>query len=208
MQTSDAIRNRRSVRYFTPGQTVTDAQLRELFELVSLTPSSFNIQHWNFIAVRDAAVRKDLRALAWDQAQVTDAAAVIAVVADPLAFRQGPAIWEKSDVPDQVKKTFAGMIGQFYEGKEQLSRDEALRSIGMASMTLMLAAESMGFQTGPMIGFDPVGVAKRLGVIEPSFVAMLIVLGHADPAKQGKSRPYRRSVSEIVHLDTATGPTL
>lgn len=208
MQTSEAIRHRRSVRSFTPGQSISDAQLRELFELVSLTPSSFNIQHWNFIAVRDAAVKKDLRALAWDQAQVTDAAAVIAVIADPLAHRQGPAIWEKTDAPEQVKKMYSGMIGQFYEGKEQLSRDEALRSIGMASMTLMLAAEGMGFQTGPMIGYDPVGVAKRLGVIEPSFVAMLVVLGHADPAKPNKGRPYRRPVSEFVHLDTATGPTL
>ena len=35
-------------------------------------------------------------------------------------------------------------MGPFHEGREQLQRDEAMRSIGMAMQTLMLAAKGMG----------------------------------------------------------------
>ena len=45
-------------------------------------------------------------------------------------------------------------MGPFHEGDEQLQRDEAMRSIGMAMQTLMLAATAMGYQSCPMIGFE------------------------------------------------------
>ena len=46
-------------------------------------------------------------------------------------------------------------MGPFYEGKDQLQRDEAMRSCGIAAQTIMLAAKSMGYDSNPMIGFDP-----------------------------------------------------
>ena len=45
-------------------------------------------------------------------------------------------------------------------GNEQVQRDEAMRSCGMAAMTLMLAAKEMGYDTCPMDGFDFDAVGK------------------------------------------------
>jgi nitroreductase len=36
-------------------------------------PSAFNIQNWRFVVLRDPALRQQVRAAAWGQAQVTDA---------------------------------------------------------------------------------------------------------------------------------------
>jgi nitroreductase len=67
------------------------------------------------------------------------------------------------------------LLESFYEGKEQLQRDEAMRSCWIAGQTIMLAAKSMGYDSCPMIGFDQVKVAEvrhqhdlrnlRLGIV-------------------------------------------
>jgi nitroreductase len=46
--------------------------LASLFETVALSPSSFNLQHWNFIAVRDAATKQKMRAAALGQPQLEE----------------------------------------------------------------------------------------------------------------------------------------
>jgi hypothetical protein len=52
-------------------------------------------------------------------------------------------------------------MGPFHEGREELQRDEAQRSIGMAMQTIMLAAKAMGYDSCPMIGFDREGRRAR-----------------------------------------------
>ena len=47
------------------------------------------------------------------------------------------------------------MIAPFYADNPSLQRDEALRSIGIASQSIMLSAKAMGLDSCPMIGFDP-----------------------------------------------------
>ena len=56
------------------------------------------------------------------------------------------------------------MIPSFYGKNEQLQRDEAMRSVGIAAQTLMLAAKDMGYDSCPMIGFDPVKVSEIINL--------------------------------------------
>ena len=73
MDAFQAIRERRSIRYFDPEHRFTKAEFDQLIDLAMQTPSSFNLQHWRLVNVTEPAMRKQIRAAAWDQAQVTDA---------------------------------------------------------------------------------------------------------------------------------------
>ena len=208
MNVQEALEQRRSVKQFNPKGVLTDEHLRELFEAVRLTPSSFNIQHWNFIVVREPAGKKSLMEAALNQPQVGDCAAAVIIVADPDAYQQGGEFWRKSNVPEQVIERMENMIPSFYDDKPQLARDEAVRSVGMAAMTLMLKATELDVASGPMIGFDPDAVSKRFGIESPRFPAMLIVLGQPAADAPKHPRPYRREVCDIVRLESATGRAL
>lgn len=81
MELNEAIKERRSVRFYDKAKKVSDSQLRELFELASLSPSSYNLQPWKFIVVREEHKKKILRACANSQQQVEDASAAIIVLA-------------------------------------------------------------------------------------------------------------------------------
>mgnify|MGYP006290552963 CR=1 FL=1 len=208
MTVQQALESRRSIKQYNPKGVLPDEQLRELFEAVRLTPSSFNIQHWSFIVVRDPAGKQSLMEAAFGQKQVGDCAAAVIIVADPDAYRKAGQLWRKSNAPEQVVERMESMIPSFYNDKPQLARDEALRSAGMAAMTLMLKATEMGLATGPMIGFDPEEVSSRFGIESPRFPAMLVVLGQAAADAPRHPRPYRREVSEIVRLENGKGRTL
>ena len=52
------------------------------------------------------------------------------------------------------KAMLVQMLTDFYAGKPQLQRDEAVRSCGMVAQTIMLAARALGYDSCPMIGFD------------------------------------------------------
>ncbi|MCH6580416.1 MAG: nitroreductase family protein, partial [Nitrospinae bacterium] len=48
MEFSEIVQQRRSVKSYDPEKTISDAELRELFDEVVLSPSSFNLQNWTF----------------------------------------------------------------------------------------------------------------------------------------------------------------
>ena len=183
MDTFAAIEKRRSVKHYDPAYQMSEEEVTRLFENVLLSPTSFNIQNWRFVVVDDPETKQKLRAAAWDQAQVTDASIVVLLCGDLKSWAREPGrYW--INAPEEVQKMVVPMIGQFYEGKEQLQRDEAMRSCGIAGQTLMLSAKAMGFDSCPMIGFDPEQVAQIIQLPEDHVLGFMITVGKAiQPAR-------------------------
>ena len=204
MEFSDIVQRRRSVKSYDAEKSISDVELKELFEEVILSPSSFNLQHWTFIAVKDSEQKKALKEAAWGQQQVEDCSVAIVVCGKLDAYKDAPNIYK--DAPKEVQEGLLPMINNFYEGKEQVQRDEAIRSASLAAMTLMYAAKNCGWATGPMIGFDPVATSKLLNLTEAYIPVMLLVLGYQKKAP--RPRDTRRPIEEIVRFNTLDGPGL
>ena len=204
MEFSDIVQQRRSIKSYDAEKSISDAELKELFKEVTLSPSSFNLQHWTFIAVKDSEQKKLLKEAAWGQQQVEDCSVAILVCGKLNAYKDAPIIYKNT--PKEVQEGMLPMINKFYEGKEQLQRDEAIRSASLAAMTLMYAAKNLGWVTGPMIGFDPVATSKLLNLTQAYIPVMLLVLGYQN--KTPRPRDYRRPIEEIVRIDALDGPGL
>ena len=72
MDTFDAIYQRRCVKHFDPDHRLTNEEERHLLEAAIQSPFSFNIQHWRFVMLHEPDLRRRIRALAFEQSQVTD----------------------------------------------------------------------------------------------------------------------------------------
>ena len=178
MNTFEAIRARRSIKHFDPTHRFSDEEENQLFDLAMQTPSSFNIQHWRLVKVTDMALRKEIRAAAVDQAQVTDASLLFLICADVKAWQKNPQrYWRNAPAP--VQDMLVPWMGKFYEGKEQLQRDEAMRSVGFFAQTLMLASKAMGYDSCPMIGFDAEKVAEIIHLPSDHVIGMMLTVGKA-----------------------------
>ena len=90
MDTFDAIYGRRAIKHFDPDHKFDDTEVEKLLEAAIQSPTSFNIQHWRFVVVRDPELRKEIRAHGNDQAQMTDASLLIVMTADVMAWKKDP----------------------------------------------------------------------------------------------------------------------
>jgi len=178
MQTTEAIRTRRSIKHYDPEFVIPVEQEKELFDLVRQAPTSFNLQNWRFVNVKDENLRIKIREAAWDQAQVTEASLLLLLCADIKAWDKSPErYW--SDAPKEAQDILVPMIKPFYEGKDWQQRDEAMRSIGIAAQTLMLTAKDMDYDSCPMIGFDTDQVAKLINLPNDHVIGMMLTIGKA-----------------------------
>ena len=205
MSFSELAASRHSVRHYQPGLRIDDATLKAIFEDVVLSPSSFNLQHWSCVVVRDAARKQALRAVSFGQAQVEDSAAAILVCGRLNAFEDAPRIYEHA--PEALRAKALPTVSGFYSGKSDAQREEAVRSASLAAMALMFAAKARGWDSGPMIGFDAPKVSELLALDEQTIPVMLVVLGKALNGEQ-PARLYRRPLGEVGKLETAQGPSL
>jgi len=195
MDTFDAIYARRSVKQFDPSHTMPESDITKLLEAAIQAPTSFNIQHWRFVVVKDPELRKQIRANGNDQAQMTDASLLIVMTGDTKAWAKSPERYWR-DAPKEVADMLVGWMGPFHEGREWLQRDEAQRSIGMAMQTLMLAAKSMGYDSCPMIGFDIEKVAELVNLPKDHVMGPMIAIGKG--TKQPWPKPGQLALSEVV----------
>ena len=176
MNTFDAIRERRAVKNFDPSHELSKQETEQLLDLAMQAPSSFNIQHWRLVNVTDKALRVKLREAAHDQAQVTDGSLLFVVTVDTKAWEKDPArYWVNA--PKEAQDILVPWISPFYAGKEQLQRDEAMRSAGIMLQTMMLSAKAMGYDSCPMVGFDFDKVAELIHLPKDYAIAAMLVIG-------------------------------
>ena len=199
MDTITAIETRRAIKHYDPNHQMSDSEVEKLLSLAVLAPTAFNIQNWRFVVVKDPEQRRKIRAAAWDQAQVTDASLLILLCADLKAWEKAPARYWR-DAPEEVRNMLVPAITQYYTGREQVQRDEAMRSCGLAGQTLMLAAKAMGYDSCPMDGFDFDAVGKIVNLPEDHVISFMIAIGKG--TKPSWPRPGQLALDEVVITDS------
>ena len=202
MDVFEAIYQRRAIKHFDPEHRLSADEERKLLEAAIQSPTSFNIQHWRFVVVKDPELRKQLRAAGNDQAQMTDASLLILMTGDVLAWKKDPErYWQNA--PREVNELLVGWMGPFHEGKEQLQRDEAQRSIGMAMQTIMLAAKGLGYDSCPMIGFDHEAVAELINLPADHAIGPMVAIGKR--TKDPWPKPGQLPLDQVVVTDRFPG---
>lgn len=203
MNTLETISQRISANRFDPDKPLSRPEIEELVTYAIQSPSSFNLQHERFIAVTERQDKERLKAVAYGQQKVADAAVTFIVLGDLQAHTRLPDILMQSVQAGIFDQTTAdnmvGMATQMY-ANPAAQRDEAIRSASMAAMTLMLAAEAKGLVSGPMIGFDPEGVKREFQIAARYLPVMLLAVGH--PAPGNWPRKPRLSLEVVLARDT------
>lgn len=207
MNAFDAITQRISANKFDTSKTLHSEQIRQLVDYAMQAPSAYNIQHTRFIAVTDPAAKAALKAIAYNQQKVEDAAVTFIVLADTrgheqmrhigeLAERAG--LWDGAGTDGMVKA-----VDSTYGDNPARAREEAIRSASLASMNLMTAAHAMGLVSGPMIGFKPDELIEQFKINSRYVPAMLITVGFEAPGNWPK-KP-RLPANEVLVADGQPG---
>ncbi len=195
------VEERRSVRDYDNAREVTDDQLKQLFDMVKLSPSSYNLQPWEFIVVRNG--KKKLFDCTNNQQHVLSSSATIIILADT-----NPLAHAEDILDDRVKKGYYSdpvFKSATFEKIKEIAKDRrssvvwAVKSTALAAMTLMHAAYDLGLSTCAIESFDKDAVRKEFNIPDNYEIVMLITLGYQ--SKKQKPRLKRYGYDEIIHLE-------
>jgi 3-hydroxypropanoate dehydrogenase len=163
-------RNARTKWEFTD-EPVTDDDLRALYELTILGPTSANCLPARFVFIRTPEGKAKLRpALSAGNLDKTMAAPVTIIVAqDPLFYQHLPKLFPPADAK------------AWFSGNPDLAEETAFRNSTLQGAYLMLAARALGLDSGAMSGFDKTKVDRAFFTESGWKSNFLINLGHGKP---------------------------
>lgn len=195
------IEQRISANRFDATHTLADDDIARLVQLATRAPTAYNLQNWRFVAVRTPAAKARLRAVAQDQAKVTEAAVCFiacGVLAEPqaLAGRLQPFV-DTGLMPPEMAQGWQQAAARQY-ATPQAARDEAVRSAAFGAMTLMHAAQALGLASCAMTGFDAEGVAGAFGLDGSEVPVLLLAVGRAAPGNWPQ-KP-RRPLAQVLEF--------
>ena len=209
MDFEQVVTTRRSIHDYSD-ESLDDETLEAIVENAIRAPSSYNLQPWEFLVLREEETQSALRSAAFDQEHVADAAAAVVVLGnkDPGAHAERVAddMLEKGYLPseearDGVLDSVAGMASQSAEERRVWS----VKSTALAAQALMEAAWNEGVASCPVGGFDPEAVLDTFDIDGEQYEPVMIVtLGYpADDADELEAeRKFRRPVDEVVHFES------
>jgi 3-hydroxypropanoate dehydrogenase len=155
-------------------QPVTDDELRAVFDLMKMAPTSANNSPARFLFLRSKAAKERLKpSLSSGNLDKTMAAPAVAIVAYDLKFYEHlPKLFPHN----QDAKSW-------FSGNDALIQATAFRNGTLQGGYFILAARALGLDCGAMSGFDNAKVDAEFfpdGTVKSNF---LINLGHGDHSK-------------------------
>lgn len=177
-----ALQFRHACKKFDPQREIPADELRDILECARLSPSSFGMEPWKFLLVRNPQLRESLRSACWNQPQITDASAVVVIL-------------EKKDLTlpgsDYVQQQFArrqldAAAEQAYLDRYALHYQAEIaphmnnyawdsKQCYIALANIMTAAAAAGIDSCPIEGFEKIAVEQTLQLDTAIYQAVVLV---------------------------------
>lgn len=198
---------RYATKKFNPVRKIPVATWAALEQALVLSPSSYGLQPYHFVVVNDPELRKRLRAVSWDQPQVTDASHFI-VFARKLLLTEGDVEKFVNLTTDtrgltrgSLKGYFDMMVGDLVKGpRSALIREWTARQTYIALGNLLTCAALLGVDACPMEGFDAAKYDEILGLTAQGYGATNVcALGYrAADDKYAVAKKVRFPACELI----------
>ncbi|MGR5877371.1 nitroreductase family protein [Bacillus pacificus] len=176
---------------------MSSTELHEILKGAAQAPSAWNLQHWKFLVFQGEDVQKRLHPIAYNQQQILDASAVVAILGDLEAYKNveqvyGPIV-EQGFMKEEAKERLAKNIESAY-AREQFPRDAAFSNASLAAMQLCLQLKQLAGILVRLVVSNPQALTEEFNVSSRYVPIMLITIGES--TLKGHPAP-RMSVEQV-----------
>ncbi|WP_198405793.1 NAD(P)H-dependent oxidoreductase [Chitinophaga caeni] len=200
---------RYATKKFDAERKIDADQLNKILEATNLSASSYGLQPYKVLVIQDPAVREKLRAVSWNQSQITDASHLVV-----FARYKDVAEGHVDEYMQQIARTrgigmesIAGFSAALKGKVQQLNSENTVeewtaRQAYLALGTMLTACAVEGIDACPMEGFDPAQYDEILGLKEKNLrTAVIAAVGYraADDALQ-HAKKVRKPMKEFVEI--------
>ena len=197
MEFKDIVMQRYAVKQFD-GRIIDEQTLFALLDIIRYSPSAFNLQPWKIKVVSAGKIKANLRPHANDQPQITTCSHLLVFCANTELQKlidKVVAGLAKSGVPAETVQQYAAMMQQYIGSMTpEQQMGFAREQIHIALANAVNGAKSLGLDSCPMGGFDPVAFADVLFLPEEYVPVVLCAVGYAADQAPVKWRLPREEV--------------
>lgn len=175
----EAIEARRSIRRYTD-EKISPETIHELIRQANLAPTPWNLQPTRIVAVTDPETKSQLMAAAYGQPQVGAAPVVFVIYTDMEDVLSNVHEVIHPGMPEDRRAQEAETIGNTIKGMGAEAYHAWGKNHGYTFMAfLLLAAQSMGYSTSAMLGFEPDKVRELFNLPQHAQFPAIVAMGVA-----------------------------
>lgn len=198
----DAMKFRHACKRFDTTKAIPAEQFEAILEVCRTSPSSFGMEPWRVIVVRNEKLRKALKSSCWNQNQITECSELVILTTDnDLVRSDSPYVrkmFERRGMPSEMVETYLGVYKNYLEPiecDEVLLENWTAKQCYIALGNMMTYAATLEIDTCPIEGFDKEEVEAILDLEYGHSVAVMCAFGYrVDP----QSPQMRLPLSTIV----------
>lgn len=197
---------RYATKKFDPAKMISDADLTILTESLRLSPSSFGLQPWHFIVIRNKELKAALKPHTDGQAQAVDASHLVvlcmktAIDVEHVDRHIRHVVNVRGATEASLQRYRERLLSASLGMSRAAYRPWAANQVYLALGMLLATAAYMGIDACPMEGFDAKAYDKMLDLKAKGLHAVVVVaLGYrsADDEK-GKTKKVRFDAADVI----------
>lgn len=178
---SDIAFGRKSIRLYDENFKISQAEMLEMIQEATTTPSSVNMQPWRFVVVESEEAKAKLKPLIrFNTRQNDTSSAMVLIFGDMQCYEYGEEIYDaavaQGKMSAEVRDQQLAAIIPYYKNfsKEQMN-DVVKIDSSLAAMQFMLVARAHGYDTNPIGGFEADQLADAFDLDKERYVPVMIL---------------------------------
>ncbi|QPH95956.1 NAD(P)H-dependent oxidoreductase [Campylobacter concisus] len=198
----EILKFRHACKIFDESKKISAGEFDFILEAGRLSPSSTGLEQWDFLVVQNKELREKIKAVSWNQVQITSCSHLVVILAKIKEVKVGSSYIDKMIARRADKNIEAIAARQKFFLLSNFKNDDELtfqwshEQCMIAATNMMNAAASLGIDSCPMEGFDRHALNEILGLDESEQrVAIVVPFGYRLNPQPEK---YRRQRSEVV----------
>ena len=198
----EILKFRHACKIFDESKKIGAGEFDFILEAGRLSPSSTGLEQWDFLVVQNKELREKIKAVSWNQVQITSCSHLVVILAKIKEVKVGSSYIDKMIARRDDKNIEAIAARQKFFLLSNFKNDDELtfqwshEQCMIAATNMMNAAASLGIDSCPMEGFDRHALNEILGLDESEKrVAIVVPFGYRLNPQPEK---YRRQTSELV----------
>ena len=193
---------RHACKQFDSEKQIPSEQFEQILEVARMSPSSFGMEPWRLIVVRDPKLRKALKSSCWNQSQITDCSELVIFTTDNDSVRSDSPyvrkMFERRGMSSEMVDTYLGVYKSYLdpiEADEELLENWTAKQCYIPLANAMTYAATLEIDSCPIEGFDKEGVEAILDLDYGRSVAVICAFGYrVNPQSEQK----RLELKQIV----------
>lgn len=204
----DDLNWRYATKKYNPAKIIADKDLEVVLESLRLVPSSYGMQPLSYLLINDKNLREQLKPLAYNQSQITDASHLIVLCSfrkiTPTVIKNHLELMsEVRNEPlsnyekfgENIQKTFANL-------SETATSEWTIRQAYIALGQIMHTCANLRIDATPMEGFDKTAFDKLLDLETQNLQSVLLCpIGYrADNDFLQQLKKVRKPINEVIKV--------